>query len=135
VGQATRLSGMLCHMHLEFFYVPLSENVVEDSMKTGITLFYFSFVHSTAKGFASNAFYSTGKGANFRGVKLPLLQYRGSRPGHFKALRTGDARPPRLLGSAWRARLPPPLFPVLTRRNQFVGARADFAALENCSLA
>ena len=37
-----------------------------------------------------------------------FLLFRGSRPGLFYDLSTGDSRPPRLSGSRWRAGLPPP---------------------------
>jgi hypothetical protein len=46
---------MFCHLGLEFPDIPLSQDAVEGSMKTGITLFYFSFVHGTAPFYSSAA--------------------------------------------------------------------------------
>jgi hypothetical protein len=41
-------------------------------------------------------------------VMRSFLLFRGSQPGLFYDLSTGDSRPPRLSGSRWRAGLPPP---------------------------
>jgi hypothetical protein len=65
-----------------------------------------------------------GKGVEHGGVALPLLQYRGSRPGHFNRLRTGEARQ-----KSRRASLPPPLFPVLTLGGQLVGIKSGLCRL------